>query len=61
VRDPLYKGDAQDPKWAETTRVHDWRNYISEEVRAMWSTFTPEQQEALACQADSIADAEEWD
>ena len=42
-------------------RVHNWRNYISEEVQAMWATFTAEQKRALARQADAQASAEEWD
>lgn len=41
--------------------VHEWRTYISKEVAAMWSTFTPEQKQALARQAQELADREHWD
>ena len=42
-------------------RMHDWRSYISHELREMWHTFTPEQQAAIARNAQAQADAEEWD
>ena len=45
---PGFGGDAQRPDWQNVGKVHDWRNHISEEVAAMWQTFTPEQREALA-------------
>ena len=48
------------PAWDRHERIHCWRNYISAEVRAMWHTFTPEQQQALARQAQAQADEEEW-
>jgi hypothetical protein len=41
--------------------VHDWRNYISPAVRAMWDTFTDEQKQAIAENADDHASREEWD
>ena len=53
-----------DPEWDYDwweNRVHDWRNYISKEVRQMWQSFTPEQRAALARQADEQAGQEEWD
>lgn len=49
------------PDWAAKGRVHDWRNYISDEVQAMWPDFTDEQRMALYRQADSIAEREEWE
>lgn len=42
-------------------RVHEWRNYISEEVRALWPTFNDEQKIAIARSADDLAGREEWD
>lgn len=49
------------PEWAEGGRVHNWHNYISEEVQAMWPSFSQEQRAALARQAEAQADNEEWD
>lgn len=42
----------QNPDWTTVGRVHDWRNYISDEVKTMWSSFTPEQRAALGRQAE---------
>jgi len=53
--------DYLQPEWHWRQSVHNWRNYISEEVQAMWLTFTPEQRAALARNADEIAGREEWD
>ncbi len=52
---------AKDPKWDEALRVHGWRNYISEKVRSLWDTFTPEQRAALIESADDNASREEWE
>jgi hypothetical protein len=38
---------ASNPEWDKAGRVHDWRNYISEKVKSIWSTFTLEQQLAM--------------
>lgn len=57
----LYGGDHLAPKWNEAGRVHDWRNYISEELRKMWGAFTPDQKAALARNADEQALREHWD
>jgi hypothetical protein len=48
------------PEWEKAGKVHDWRNYISDEVRALWETFTPEQCAALARQAEQMASHEIW-
>lgn len=53
--------DWKDPKWAEQHRVHNWRNYISDELRAMWQTFPDEQKRAIAKSAEERASHEEWD
>lgn len=53
--------DWQSPSWGAAGRVHEWKNYISDEVRAMWHTFTDEQKQAFARQADEIAGREDWE
>lgn len=53
--------DFLDPKWESATRVHEWKNYISDEVRDMWGEFTGRQRAALARQAQVEADSEIWD
>lgn len=34
---------AINPNWDDTHKVHDWRNYISDEVKNIWNTFTEQQ------------------
>lgn len=53
--------DYDHPDWENAGRVHDWRNYTSGELRAMWDTFTLDQKRAIAENADEIASREEWD
>ena len=50
-----------DPDWDGAGKVHDWRNYISDELMAAWFTFTPEQKRLISENADTIASREEWD
>ena len=53
--------DYRSPNWDVFTKTHNWRNYISEELRSMWESFTDEQKAAIATNAQEIADREDWD
>lgn len=53
--------DWENPNWKEEDRVHNWRNYVSDEMQEMWHTFTPLQKQAIARAADEIAGREHWD
>jgi hypothetical protein len=53
--------DAIQPDWSQFIKVQNWKNYIDDEVRAMWDTFTDVQKQALARQAQSQADREDWE
>lgn len=53
--------DWKSPNWEHVGRIHDWRNYIDEEVQSMWDTFTDDQKQALQRQAQEEADCELWD
>lgn len=53
--------DWENPDWGNIERVHEWKLYISDEVKTMWWTFKLDQREALARQAQEMADMEEWD
>jgi hypothetical protein len=57
----LTPSDWNEPKWIDAGRIHDWRNYVSEEIQYMWSTFTEEQKKAIARQAEENALDEEWE
>lgn len=56
-----FGGDPVNPAWDEPWEVHNWRNYINEELREMWETFTPEQKLAIARMAEQLARNEDWD
>jgi hypothetical protein len=53
--------DVCNPCWESAGRVHDWRNYISDEVKELWDSFTDVQRRAIQRQAQQQADDEEWD
>jgi len=50
-----------DPKWDEAGKTHDWRNHVGDNVKALWSTLTTAQRLAIALDAESDADCENWD
>ncbi len=54
-------GDWKSPNWDECDRIHDWKNYISDKMRAIWDTFTDEQKQAIAESAQGAANSEQWD
>lgn len=51
------------PKWPEKSAnaPHDWRKYVSEEVRSIWAEFTFSQRISLAKCFEDIASLEEWE
>lgn len=53
--------DCDEPNWEIGGRVHNWRNYINDDLREMWHTFTIEQKRAISKNADEQASDEEWD
>jgi hypothetical protein len=53
--------DLEDPRWEAAGRVHDWRNHVPEEVRAMWPTLGREGRLGVYYMAQAAASAEEWD
>jgi hypothetical protein len=48
-------------EWDGGGLVHNWRKYISTEIREMWRTLTREQKLLLVRNAESQAEVEEWD
>jgi hypothetical protein len=47
--------------WDYGGHVHNWRNYIGENTRAIWATLTQEQRVAIATDAVVQAMREDWD
>lgn len=54
-------GTLDDPEFDKATRVHDWRNYVPEEIRAVWGQLSKETRAAVFLMADMQASSEEWD
>lgn len=40
--------------------VHDWRNYVGDATQSIWASLTDQQRAAIALDASSRADLEEW-
>jgi hypothetical protein len=53
--------DYEAPDWENGRRVHEWKNYISEELQALWETFSTRQKIAIARNASDLAGREDWD
>jgi hypothetical protein len=49
------------PLWEKAERVHDWRNYVGENVRRIWDTLTTEQKLAIGLDAQEQASRENWE
>jgi hypothetical protein len=53
--------DYKAPQWKTASRVHDWKNYVSDPVKEIWSTFSDVQKELLAEGFQYTADMEDWE
>lgn len=53
--------DYMNPNWENTKWVHDWKNYISDQMQSIWDTFTDEQKVAISINAQHMAGREEWE
>jgi len=47
-----------EPAWKN---AHDWRKYVTGDLREIWQSFTLGQKLAIAENAQRIADSEEWE
>ena len=53
--------DWEEPNWDGVGTLHDWKNYISLEIQEMWPEISDELKQAIARQAQSVADWEVLD
>lgn len=53
--------DLAAPDFAKAERVHDWRNYVPDEVRAAWPSLDDTARIAVYLTANARAMAEEWE
>jgi len=49
------------PEWDNPSKCHDWKNHIHIGVLSLWSTFNDLQKQAIARQAQELADNEDWE
>ncbi len=49
------------PDWDKGGKVHNWKNYVSDELKALWEEFSEKQRIVLGENFDSIASDEEWE
>lgn len=49
------------PDWEDIDKVHDWRNYISEDLQNIWDEIEPKIKKFVYKQAENQASNEEWD
>lgn len=50
-----------DEDFKKIGRVHDWRNYIDEEVSNNWAELTEREKCLLFIMAEKLSDSEHWD
>lgn len=60
-RDYLAEEALAPVNWDEGGKVHNWRNYVGEHVRALWATLSDTQKVAIVRDADELASGEHWD
>jgi len=53
--------DWQNPKWEVEDKVHNWRNYATEDVQRSWLEMSGRHRLIIAACLDDIAGMEEWD
>ena len=51
----------RNPNWTTGGRVHNWKNYASEGLKELWSTFTMAQKKVIYDSLEEMAAREEWD
>jgi hypothetical protein len=49
------------PEFEKKNRVHDWRNYIPDQIKEVWGLLSLDAQLALLLTAEQQASAEDWD
>lgn len=53
--------DLSEVDFSVKSRVHDWRNYIPEELTMIWKSLTDRERFFIYVMAQDRADLEDWD
>lgn len=48
-------------KFDNLNRIHNWHNYIPDDLQAVWAQLSEETRAALFVVAQLLADNEEWE
>ena len=54
-------GDWNQPDWSKVDKCHDWKNYVSDDLKLIWLEMSGRQRLIIAANMDDIAGREEWD
>jgi len=57
----LAKFDLSEVDFSAKSRVHDWRNYVSDELIMIWKSLTERERYFIYVMAQDRADLEDWD
>lgn len=49
------------PKWDQNSQIHDWREYICDDLRLMWSGLSSDAKLIAYTTAANLARSEAWD
>jgi hypothetical protein len=52
--------DWKHPEWDVQERVHNWRNYVSEQLQNHWENMTDATKQIVAANLQNVADNEDW-
>lgn len=53
--------DIDNPEFDNTSKVHNWRNYIPPDWKSNWKNFTESERKIMIIMAQIQADNENWD
>jgi len=49
------------PAWSEHNKVHNWRNYVPDEIVKRWNELSRQDKLLMAWMCEEKANSEEWD
>lgn len=49
------------PDWNDDSRIHNWKNYATDDLRNEWDNFSDNQKIIIGKALQEIALQEEWD
>ena len=53
--------DWSGPEWGVEDRIHNWRNYASDELKTEWPKLSGKQRMIIAAMLKEMASNEHWD